>query len=252
VVGVTGDPIDRYLAQLRAGLRGSPERAERILAEAEDHLRSSAANGLAAGMSEREAQEAAIAAFGRVPAVVRSHRRPAGSVLAGLGLAAMKLAAVYLLAVPLAGLSGVVLRNAVIQVVAPPGATVVLAPVNYARAAGVLAASAAAGLALLACYRIARGSRGQGTGRLGIVTPGALLGGYFPLAAVICMFAVAFFLIPLLSRIRFPGESLVSAPGIMPFAAVSGAVAVAIGYAIAMVWMLLRQRDTGERVPYAR
>ena len=250
MVGVTGDPIDRYLAQLRAGLRGSPERAERILAEAEDHLRSSAA-GLAAGMSEREAQEAAIAAFGRVPAVVRSHRRPAGSVLAGLGLAAMKLAAVYLLAVPLAGLSGVVLRNAVIQVVAPPGATVVLAPVNYARAAGVLAASAAAGLALLACYRIARGSRGQGTGRLGIVTPGALLGGYFPLAAVICMFAVAFFLIPLLSRIRFPGESLVSAPG-MSFAAVSGAVAVAIGYAIAMVWVLLGQRDTGERVPYAR
>ena len=72
MVGVTGDPIDRYLAQLRASLRGSPERAERILAEAEDHLRSSAANGLAAGMSEREAQEAAIAAFGRVPAVVRS------------------------------------------------------------------------------------------------------------------------------------------------------------------------------------
>jgi hypothetical protein len=251
VVGVTGDPIDEYLARLRAGLRASPERAGQIVAEAEDHLRSSAAAGLAAGMSEREAQEAAIAAFGRVPAVVRSHRRP-GSVLAELGLAAMKLTAIYLLAVPLAGLSGVVLRNAVIEVVVAPGMTVVLAPINYARAAGVLAASAAVGLALLACYRMARGRRGQGTRRLGIVAPGALLGGYFPLAAVIGMFVAGFFLIPLLSRVRFPGESLVWAAGIIPFAAVFGAVAVAVGYAIAMVWVLVRRRDTGERVPYAR
>jgi hypothetical protein len=164
----------------------------------------------------------------------------------------MKLAAIYLLAVPLAGLSGVVLRNAVIQVVVAPGMTVVFAPINYARAAGVLAASAAAGLALLACYRMARGRRGQGTRRPGIVTPGGLLGGYFPLAAVIAMFVVAFFVIPLLSRIRFPGESFVWAAGIIPFAAVFGAVAVAVGYAIAMVWVLVRQRDTGERVPYVR
>lgn len=72
MVGVSGDLIRCYLAELRAKLRAQD--AELVLAEAEDHLRESAAAGLATGMTETEAQEAAISAFGSVRAVVRAHR----------------------------------------------------------------------------------------------------------------------------------------------------------------------------------
>jgi putative ABC transport system permease protein len=76
VVSVSEDLIAQYLAELRAGLRTAQERTAEILAEAEDHLRESAAAGLAAGMSEREAQEAAISAFGSVRTVARANSRP--------------------------------------------------------------------------------------------------------------------------------------------------------------------------------
>lgn len=95
---MSGDPIDEYLARLRASLRTPPDRAEQILAEAEDHLRESAAAGESRGLTEREAQEAAIATFGQVRAVVRAHRRPA-AVAAELCLAAGRIATVYLLVV---------------------------------------------------------------------------------------------------------------------------------------------------------
>ena len=98
-------PVEEYLDQLRAGLRGRDR--ELVLAEAEDHLRDSVAAGLAAGLTERGAQEAAISAFGSVPAVVRAHRARDGrvAVLADLVLAAWKLGAAGLIAV---GGSGVV------------------------------------------------------------------------------------------------------------------------------------------------
>ena len=44
-----GDLIEEYLRQLRAGMRLAPAEAELILAEAEDHLRETAAAGLATG-----------------------------------------------------------------------------------------------------------------------------------------------------------------------------------------------------------
>jgi hypothetical protein len=91
MVGMTEDPIAQYLAQLRGSLRTPPERTEEILAEADDHLRESVAAGLAIGMSEREAQEAAISAFGSVRAVVRAHTFRKDQVAAGLVLAALKL-----------------------------------------------------------------------------------------------------------------------------------------------------------------
>jgi hypothetical protein len=75
-----GDPIEEYLDQLRAGLRAAPHQAEVILAEAEDHLRETAAAGLSIGMTEREAQEAAISSFGQVRAVVRAHQARHGRV----------------------------------------------------------------------------------------------------------------------------------------------------------------------------
>jgi len=88
VVGVSADLLARYLDELRAKLR-TPD-ADLVLAEAEDHLRESVAAGLAIGMTEREAQEAAISAFGSVRAVVRAHNR-SGQLLGGLVLTGLKL-----------------------------------------------------------------------------------------------------------------------------------------------------------------
>lgn len=83
------DLIARYLAELRTRLR-TPD-ADLVLAEAEDHLRESVAAGLAIGMTDREAQEAAISAFGSVRAVVRAHNLRPRQVAAGLVFLALKL-----------------------------------------------------------------------------------------------------------------------------------------------------------------
>jgi len=245
VVCVTEDLIARYLTRLRAGLRVPPERAEQILAEAEDHLRESAAAGAALGLTEADAQEAAIAAFGRVRAVTRAHRRPFSAALAEVGVAAMKLAAVYLLTVAAAGLCMLALERALLQLAAPPGWTVLTAPVDYARTIGVLLVSAAAGLALLAGCRQAGRRRARGPRWPGGIAPGALLGGYFPLAAAVCMLALVIFVIPMLRSVKFPGEVYASAP-VMPAATSVAAAAVALGYAARMAWLLIRQRDVEE------
>jgi hypothetical protein len=93
---VSGDLIEQYLTGLRARLR-TPD-AALVLAEAEDHLRETAAAGLAIGMSEREAQEAAISAFGSIRAVARAHRvRYGKAVLAeNVVMAALKLGWIFL------------------------------------------------------------------------------------------------------------------------------------------------------------
>ena len=160
MVGLTDDLIARYLAELKAGLRTTPERAGQILAEAEDHLRASAAAGQAMGITERDAQEAAIAAFGGARAVARAHRRPVAA-LAEAGVAAMKLGAVYLLTVSAIGWSTVLLEKMVRRIPVSPGTQIVLAPVGYARTIEVLTVLAAIGLALLAGYRHAGRSAAQ-------------------------------------------------------------------------------------------
>ena len=84
--------------------------------------------------------------------------------------------------------------------------------------------------------------------------PRTLLGDFFPLVAMVCMLTAALLVIPLLRTVRLPGETLASAPGV-PAAAIFGGAAVAIGYAIQMARILLRQRDSGaaagERTPHA-
>src|ERR1700684_3249508 len=78
VVGMSGagtDLIAGYLAELRAGLWVLADEAELIVAEAEDHLRETAAVGMEIGMTELEAHQAAISSFGPVRAVIRAHRR---------------------------------------------------------------------------------------------------------------------------------------------------------------------------------
>jgi hypothetical protein len=108
------DLIGEYLDQLRRGLRVRPGEAELILAEAEDHLRETAAAGMAIGMAERAAQEAAISSFGPVRAVTRAHlARAAGDagVWVKATLATWKLAALLLLAGGISSMAIVVLTG---------------------------------------------------------------------------------------------------------------------------------------------
>lgn len=114
--------IAEYLDELRMRLQLGPAQAAQVVAEAEDHLRETAACGLAAGMTDREAQLAAISAFGSVTAVVRAHAsRPAGfirgrtptAIIGELVLACWRLAGTGLVAVGASGLV-VLLMNVVV------------------------------------------------------------------------------------------------------------------------------------------
>ncbi len=105
-----GGPVEQYLDELYARLRCAPRDARRILAEAEDHLREAVTDGLAAGLTQAEAEQQAVSSFGSVRAVVRAHdggawRFPGRAVLVDLSLAGLKLGGIGALAV---GASGVV------------------------------------------------------------------------------------------------------------------------------------------------
>jgi hypothetical protein len=209
------DPVGQYLGQLRAGLRVAPQEAELILAEAEDHLRETAASGLAAGLTEREAQEAAISAFGSVRAVIRAHASRPGSLVKGrtvtavlgdLFMAAWKLGAVGLTAIGASGLVVALMNHALGPAFtgqAPAGVTFSRAVCAYWMAAWPDAHSCAqaamlesssdnvvlrvaagiAGVALLGAYAVVRHLlRRSGRG------PAVPLAGYFPLLAT-CVFA---------------------------------------------------------------
>jgi vacuolar-type H+-ATPase subunit H len=104
-----GDLVEDYLDQLYARLRCAPRDARRILAEAEDHLREAVTDGLAAGLTQAEAEEQAISSFGSVRAVVRAHdarlrRLPAAAVIRDVIMAAWRLGAIGLVAVGASGL----------------------------------------------------------------------------------------------------------------------------------------------------
>jgi hypothetical protein len=173
-------PAEEYLSRLRASLRTRPAQTSRILAEAEDHLRESVAAGLRAGMTEVEAQEAAVSAFGSVRAVVRAHQTRRARAIAALGGCAMtswKLAGLSLLAFgvcDLALLAAVWMTHPGLRLAPGAGAAPLADPVLRGIAAGI------AGLLLLAGSRLARRFRRPGTG----AAP-ARAAGYFPLAAAI-------------------------------------------------------------------
>jgi len=206
------DPVEDYLARLRAWLR-TPD-AARVLAEAEDHLHESMSAGLAAGLTEREAQEAAISSFGSVRAVVRAHQarprhlikgRTPRAVLADLTVSAWKLGGAGLTAVGVSGLLALLMnltlgRGYVGQ--PPAGASFSKADCSYwlagwpgartcAQAAMLEASSDAVvlrvaagiiGIAMLAAYCVFRHlQRKRGHGQA------VLLAGYFPVLAA-CVF----------------------------------------------------------------
>jgi hypothetical protein len=102
ILAAGGDPIAAYVTDLSRRLtsgiaRTFPDRAAQICAEAEDHLRTAAADLVAAGTAEQEAQLTAIAAFGEARTVARAHRPAAASVIAATALAAVSLAGAYAL-----------------------------------------------------------------------------------------------------------------------------------------------------------
>jgi hypothetical protein len=255
--GSSGSPRDligQYLAELRASLRVAPDEAELIAAEAEAHLREAAAAGLAAGMTGREAQEAAISAFGSVRAVVRAHEsvpghlvkgRTAAAVLGDVFLAGWKLASLGLIAVGASGLV-VALMNATAGRVftgqAPAGVTFPKAACAYwmriwpgtptCGAAHMLEASSDAvvlriiagvvGVALVEAYTITRYlQRRRGRG------PAVLLAGYFPVLAT-CVFGAGALSLALA---QLTGFTVKEGPGSYLSGAIVAA-AVALGYGL--------------------
>jgi hypothetical protein len=171
-------PVEEYLSQLRASLRTRPEQTSQILAEAEDHLRESVAAGLRSGMTEMEAQDAAVSAFGSVRAVARAHqtrRARATAALGGWTMITSKLAGLSLLAF---GVTNLILF-AMVKMTHPgvrpaPGTAAwsLADPVARGIAAGT------AGLLLLAgCLMVRRFRRPRAAAARGA--------GYFPLVAAV-------------------------------------------------------------------
>jgi hypothetical protein len=234
------DQIAEYLDQLRSGLLASRRRAQLILDEAEDHLRESAAAGMAAGLTEAEAQQAAIASFGSVRAVVRAHAAGrhgrAFAAVSAVALAAWQLFTVYLLAVfgvwlAYRLLSSPVGRSLVVMPVPITGTTVCIKGCNHIDAGQPVIASlyptsdvwlgaGAIGVALLVFFAFFRfWQRRSGRAR---PMP---LGSYSPMPGVVIFFGVAVLIVCAWAR----GTSVVDL-GVPLLAAVCSAV----GYAIAL------------------
>jgi hypothetical protein len=226
------DPIGNYLAQLRGSLRGASSEAELILAEAEDHLRETAAVGVAIGMTEREAQEAAISAFGPVRAVVRAHRTRRAVVVAGLGDAGMtvwKLASLLLLAGGVSGLATVAVSSVRERAWASAQGGVHVFAVNPDSRWLAWSVAVAAGAALLAGYGLAR-RRQRHRGRLR-QTP---LSGRFPAVAAGFFAAVTMTLLGLnVGHLGVPFD-----PGLV----IATCLALAVGYAVRTGWVLRQAR----------
>jgi hypothetical protein len=244
------DLIGDYLAQLRRSLLASRKRAQLILDEAEDHLRESAAAGVAAGFTEAEAQQAAIASFGSVRAVVRAHAaaRPwrAAAVLADVALVTWKMTSVYLLAVFATGLAwhllaepynrllGVKSLSPGVQICqrcsVPHGALAVtsgLDPETFIwLGAGVI------GLVLIGVFGLTRRWQQRG-GRVRPLLPGS----YPPMAGAIVFFALAAWMVWGWSR-SGAGWWVLPDVGVVFIAALASAV----GYLIALGRTLLRRQ----------
>jgi len=248
------DLIGEYLSELRASLRLAPEEAAYVVAEAEDHLRETTAAGLAAGMTEREAQQAAISASGSVTAVVRAHESRPGNLIKGrtpaaicgeLFLAAWKLGGIGLTVIGVSGLV-VALMNLMpgraFTGQAPAGMAFPKAGCAYwmtlwpgartCAAARMLGAGSdnvvlriaggIVGVALLETYGIVRylqRLRGRG--------PAMVLAGYFPALAT-CVFGAG---AVWLALAQLTGFTVKAGPGSYLSGAIVAA-AVAIGYGV--------------------
>jgi hypothetical protein len=182
MTATTADLIAGYLAELGTGLRVPADEAELILAEAEDHLRATAAAKLETGLTELEAQQAAVASFGPARDVARAHRRRA--VTAGkAAMAAWKVGALLVTTVGAGGIAGMGIFTYLLRS-APPGmgmeSLLPLPPVVI-----VYAAMVAGGVVMLATRRLVRR---RATGR-DPLSPGLAAGCFLLASAMLWLFA---------------------------------------------------------------
>jgi hypothetical protein len=250
--GADTDLIAGYLAELRAGLWVPAAQAELIVAEAEDHLRETAEVGMEIGMTEREAQEAAISSFGPVRAVVRAHRQrtiTAGdAVMAAWKLTGLLativgtgvLATVFLLHSPLTWATGIRLQAV------PPGVVTacqcptppVAVPATIPGAMALpFAAMAAGGLALLATRQLgARRLARRGNSGWDPLSP-AVTASFFALVSALLlalnMSGVGAVTLPVQSWLSpiSSGSSTMTVP-LVPGLVIAGCLAVAVGYGL--------------------
>src|SRR5262249_55817799 len=107
VTGTHRDVVEDFLDRLLVSLRGSPRRVRHTLAEVEAHLRDAVDEGMAAGLSEPEAQAWAVERMGPVHTVTGSAAtlgRPSRGLLRRLMLTAALVGGAGLTAIGGAGL----------------------------------------------------------------------------------------------------------------------------------------------------
>lgn len=237
--GTAPDLIAGYLEELYAGLRVPAAEAELIAAEAEDHLRETAAAGIAIGMTELEAQQAAISSFGPIRAVLRAHRRRTVTV-GGVAMAAWKLAALLATTVGAGGVAGMEIFAYLLRSAPAGPGPVPTVQVFYA-------AMAAGGLVLLAARRLT----GYGTPRRDRLSPGTtaicFLLASAPLLALIVRFIVGGVAVPIAPAQAESWETPLSAGSVSAAPLVSGAVvagclAAAVGYGLQAALRRTRRR----------
>jgi hypothetical protein len=107
IAGTHGDAVEDFLDRLLVSLSGSPRRVRHTLAEVESHLRDAVDEGMAAGLSEPEAQEWAVERMGPVHTVTggpAALSRPSGALMRRLTLMAALVGGAGLTAIGGAGL----------------------------------------------------------------------------------------------------------------------------------------------------
>lgn len=109
ITGAHGDAVEDFLDRLLVSLRGSPRRVRHTLAEVEAHLRDAVAEGVAAGLSEADAQAWAVERMGPVHTVTggpATLSRPSQALMRRLTLTAALVGGAGLTAIGGAGLIG--------------------------------------------------------------------------------------------------------------------------------------------------
>jgi len=103
------EPVEEYLDRLLLTLSGPPRQVRRTLAEVEAHLHDAVAEEIAAGKSEAEAEQAAVARLGTISQITGrplQFGRPTAALLRRTALAGSLIGGIALVAVGVSGAIG--------------------------------------------------------------------------------------------------------------------------------------------------
>jgi hypothetical protein len=103
------EPVEEYLDKLLLTLSGPPRHVRRTLAEVETHLQDAVAEEMAAGMSQAEAEQAAVARIGALSQITGrplQFGRPAAALMRRTALAGSLIGGIALVAVGISGAIG--------------------------------------------------------------------------------------------------------------------------------------------------